>query len=210
MKYLQEMAEQGYSPDTIRPFDRVMIPYLLKRLDVGVDDLIVDAGAAQGHGLIPAKEAGYRNLAAIDIDPFNFDLFRDKYGIRCLRCNLDSEPIPLGDEEVALFMSFHLIEHLRHPEHFLAEARRVLKSGGKISIVTPDWRRQYKTFWRDPTHLHPYDKESIARLLRMSGFADVRTSSWGPRFGLGRLSAFKWWPKLAMIGVDMLATAIKR
>ena len=209
MEYLKEMAADGYGPGTIGQFHHVMIPHLIERLGVGRADLIVDVGAAQGHGLIPAKKAGFNNLTAVDIDPLNFSLFRERYGIQCFECNVDMDRIPIRDAEVSLLMCFHLIEHLREPDYFLSESYRILRQNGKIALVTPDWRKQYKTFWRDPTHIHPYDKFSLARLLRIHGFKSVQTFSWGPRYGSGRTGAFAWVPKLGMIGVDMLALASK-
>jgi hypothetical protein len=72
----------------------------------------------------------------------------------------------------------------------------------------PDWRKQFKTFYRDPTHLRPYDKDSIARLLRVHNF-NASVFSWGSAFGLGRLKSYIWFAKLGMIGQDILAIAIK-
>jgi len=186
-----------------------MVPYILKQIGVARDELIVDVGAAQGHGLIPAYCAGYEKLAAVDIDPWNFSLFEDRYRIRTFRCDVERESLPFRDGEVSALMCLHLIEHLQSPRLFISEVYRVLRPKGRFVIVTPDWQKQYKIFWRDPTHVHPYDKVSIARLLRMHGFQDVRTHSWGPRYGMGRLHAFRWFPRLGMIGIDMLALGSK-
>jgi hypothetical protein len=81
----------------------------------------------------------------------------------------------------------------------------VLGKSRAIALVTPDWRKQYKTFWRDPTHVHPYDRESIARLLRMHGFRHVQTCAWGSAYGLGRMGAYRLLPRLGLIGRDLLS-----
>jgi SAM-dependent methyltransferase len=210
MSYLKEMAELGYTPDSIGSFHRTMIPYLLGRLGLGRDDLIVEVGAAQGHCILSAKRAGYANLAVLDVDPYNFQLFETQHQIACHRCDVEKDPFPFGDSQAGVVMGFHVIEHLREPGAFLGEALRVLRPGRVLALVTPDWRKQYRTFWRDPTHVHPYDKESIARLLRMHGLADVRTYSWGSAYGLGRLHGYRWIPQLGMIGCDVLALGVKR
>jgi SAM-dependent methyltransferase len=107
-----------------------------------------------------------------------------------------------------VLLAFHLIEHLRDAGNLLREARRVLTRQGVLAIVTPDWRKQYKSFWRDPTHLRPYDKESMMRLLRMHGFsASVR--SWNPRWGLARIRAYRLLPQLGMVGTEILALGTK-
>ena len=210
MSYLREMAEQGYDPSSIGPFHRTMIPYVLALAGVKRDELVADVGAAQGHCIISAAQAGYSNLAVVDVEAQNFELFSTSYQIRCYLRDVEGDPLPFADNEVGAIVCFHLIEHLGKPDNFVREAFRSLKPNGVLALVTPDWRKQYKTFWRDPTHVHPYDKESISRLLRIQRFKEVRTHSWGSAYGLGRLEAYRWAPRLGMIGRDMLALAFKR
>ena len=85
----------------------------------------------------------------------------------------------------------------------------MLKPGGMLFLVTPDWRKQFKTFYRDPTHVRPYDGVALERLLRMHGL-DAETSAWGSAFGLGRVQAYLRFPRLGMIGRDLLAVATAR
>lgn len=209
MSYLKEMAEQGYNPDSIGPFHCKMLPYLAKFVKVGFNDLIVDIGAAQGHCVIPLKKAGYNRIAVVDIDSYNFNLFQNKYQFECYQCDVEGQSLPFENNTVGWVINFHLIEHLNNPAYFLKEVFRVLKSGGRVTLVTPDWRKQFKTFYRDPTHVRPFDKASISRLLRMTGFHNVSTLSWGSAYGLGRLQAYRWYPKLGLIGRDLLAVAYK-
>jgi len=107
-------------------------------------------------------------------------------------------------------MSFHVIEHLSRPDVYLFEINRILRNGGGVAfLVTPDWRKQFKAFYRDPTHIRPYDKESVARLLRIWNFR-ANVFSWGSAYGLGRLKLYRWFPRLGMIGRDILAVGIKQ
>lgn len=198
------MAEQGYNPDSIGPFYRIMLPWLLYSNGVRTDEAVLDIGAGQGHGLLPLHSAGWHRLIALDRDGENFDLFHGRYGMETVLCDIGKERIALPDGQVGAIFCFHLIEHLIDPTNLLSETRRVLKRGGKLFLVSPDWRKQVKTFWRDPTHVHPYDKISIARLLRMHDYR-CTIHSWGPRYGFGRIQAYRWVPALGMIGVDMLA-----
>jgi len=208
MTYLKEMAESGYNFREIDDFHTFMIPWLLSENGVGPQDIVVDIGAGQGHCLIPLQEKGYRNLIAVDHDRFNFEVFK-KLDILPLYCNIEIEPLNIEDNSVDAVLCFHLIEHLNTPANLLSEAHRILKCGKKIFFVTPDWIKQYKTFWRDPTHKHPYDKESIERLLRIYEF-DPIVSSWNARFGLGRLKVYRRFPRLGMIGMDILAIGKKK
>jgi 2-polyprenyl-3-methyl-5-hydroxy-6-metoxy-1,4-benzoquinol methylase len=185
-----------------------MSPWLLSNHQVAKDEGIVDIGAGQGHCLLPLYENGWLKLTAVDVDDYNFSIFKNKYGFNVHKCNISSEKLGLTDNSQGAVICFHLIEHLLSPDNLIKEAHRVLRPGGKMFIVTPDWRKQFKTFWRDPTHLHPYDKESIARLLRMYNY-DPIVYSWGSAYGLGRLKAYKYLPKLGLVRSDILAVGIK-
>ena len=48
-----------------------------------------------------------------------------------------------------------VIEHFYYPEKILKEAYRVLKPGGIIITLTPDWEFIYKSFYEDFTHRTP-------------------------------------------------------
>lgn len=209
MGYLNEMSESGYERGNIDSFHVEMIPYIVSRYKLDSDAIIVDVGAGQGHCLKPLFDVGYKKLIAIDRDDENFEYFRKKYEVQSYKSDVDNDVLPFENDSIDLIICSHLIEHLHNPIHFLNESRRVLKSGGGMILITPDYRKQYKTFWRDHTHVHPYDKESIFRILRQCMFSDIGVSSWGSRWGLGRLKLFKYVRKAGMIGVDMLAVCNK-
>jgi 2-polyprenyl-3-methyl-5-hydroxy-6-metoxy-1,4-benzoquinol methylase len=208
MNYLKEMADQGYNTKNIGPFHRAMVPWLMHSYSISRDETIVDIGAGQGHCLIPLIEAGWRKLIAVDADNFNFELFRSKYAFSTMKCDISHEKLRLENGVAAAVMCFHLIEHIANPHNLLSEIFRILKPEGVVFVVTPDWRKQYKTFYRDPTHIKPYDKESLSRLLRIYKF-DVQCFSWGSLYGLGRILAYRYFPRLGLIGKDMLAIGTK-
>ncbi|MFT7572241.1 MAG: 2-polyprenyl-3-methyl-5-hydroxy-6-metoxy-1,4-benzoquinol methylase [Paracoccaceae bacterium] len=207
-KYLSEMAETGYAPDTISDYHYTMIPWLLKQHGVDLDARIADFGSGSGHILIPMADAGWKNLVAVDIHELQFQLFRETYGSEAVLWDANEPGLDLADASVQAITCFHLIEHLKNGDHLLAEAFRILKPGGTLFLATPDWNKCVRTFYNDPTHIRPYTKNSIARLLRMYGF-DPSVYSWNSRYGLGRLKLYRWWPRTAMIGVEMLAVAKK-
>jgi 2-polyprenyl-3-methyl-5-hydroxy-6-metoxy-1,4-benzoquinol methylase len=202
--YLQEMATGGYDTDSVGPFHRHMIPWLLDSHGVSRDGVVVDIGAGSGHALLPLHAAGWRNLVAVDRDPANFGEFERRFGIRTVTCDMQAGTIDLPDDSVDAIVCLHVIEHLETPDNLLTEARRLLRSSGQLFLVTPDWRKQFRSFYRDPTHVRPYDKLALARLLRMHGF-EASSHSWKSAYGLGRLQAYRWFPRLGMIGTDILA-----
>ena len=50
----------------------------------------------------------------------------------------DGETLDFDDSAFDLVISFQVLEHVRAPERFLAEARRVVRGGGSVLIVTPN------------------------------------------------------------------------
>jgi len=114
--------------------------------------------------------------------------------------------IPCASSSVSAVYSSHMIEHLDCGEAraFLAEVRRILRSGGVVRISVPDIARLVQDYLvtgdadgfiaathmglNRPTglmawmkwilvgprhHLWMYDGDSLAKLLREAGFADV-------------------------------------
>ena len=51
------------------------------------------------------------------------------------------------------------MEHLVNPENYLKEAYRILKPGGKIISLIPDWEANYKIYYDDHTHKTPFTIE---------------------------------------------------
>jgi predicted SAM-dependent methyltransferase len=68
----------------------------------------------------------------------NTDLVPDNAGIAMLNAG---EPFPIADNTFDYIYSEHLIEHLNFVQQlsFLKESYRILKTGGKIRIATPDF-----------------------------------------------------------------------
>ncbi|GEM_PF-5423808 len=84
--------------------------------------------------------------------------------------------------------SMQLIEHISCPEHFMRECWRVLQAGGQLHIEAPDVRmtmmphipllrsdRGTLNFWDDPTHLRPYSRVALRRLVEAHGFHTIGT-----------------------------------
>jgi SAM-dependent methyltransferase len=65
------------------------------------------------------------------------------------------------------------MEHLRQPDKYLSEVFRILKPGGKVLCLIPDWESNYKIYFDDFTHVTPFTKISLRDILLMSDFNDV-------------------------------------
>ena len=84
------------------------------------------------------------------------------------------EEVSLSDFDVGA--SFHVIEHVNSPSHFIGEIGKRLRPGGVIVLETPDIGslsfRLMKSRWRQliPEHYFFFDQKTLHRLLSNNGF----------------------------------------
>lgn len=64
--------------------------------------------------------------------------------------DVDDHPWPWPDGTVDEVAAFHLFEHVDDPIGFMAEAHRVLVTGGRLHIECPHWTS--RNAYTDPTH----------------------------------------------------------
>lgn len=78
----------------------------------------------------------------------------------------------LGDGSVDVVFASNLLEHLTNDEvaRTLEEARRVLRTGGRLLVLQPNFRYSYKKYFDDYTHRRIFTHVSLRDLLSSSGF----------------------------------------
>ena len=64
-----------------------------------------------------------------------------------------------------------------YPEKIFNEAYRLLKPGGLLITLTPEWNYIYKSFYDDFTHRTPFTKASLMDIQKISNFKDVKVES---------------------------------
>lgn len=78
----------------------------------------------------------------------------------------------LPDASVDFVFASNLFEHLR-PETFvevLAQLRRTMRSGATLNILQPNYRRAYKEYFDDYTHIAVYSDVSLCDFLEAHGW----------------------------------------
>jgi SAM-dependent methyltransferase len=88
----------------------------------------------------------------------------------------------IDDGTVDVVFSSNFFEHLRTKDELLetlAEARRVLRLGGRIMVLQPNIRYAYKEYWDFLDHYLPLSHVSLSEALALSGF---RVTECRPRF----------------------------
>jgi SAM-dependent methyltransferase len=90
------------------------------------------------------------------------------------------EPLAFPDASFDVVVAGELLEHVREPARVVAEARRVLRPGGRLVASVPNaYRLKNRARFalgrapeNDPTHLHMFRPDDVRALL--SGWEDVR------------------------------------
>jgi SAM-dependent methyltransferase len=92
-----------------------------------------------------------------------------------------SDLAPLPDEMIDVVFASNLLEHLTREDisRALGEFRRVLRSGGRLILIQPNFRLCANEYFDDYTHLTPLSDRSLRDLLTVAGFRVVHME---PRF----------------------------
>lgn len=137
--------------------------YLVEKYGIVPGMKLLDNGCGRGEFLHAFSKCGL-DVSGTDIS----DYCKDSVVV-----NLEKEPLPFEDNSFDVVFSKSVIEHIWEVEHYMKEMKRVLKEGGRLIIMVPDWETQYRIFYQDPTHIHPYTYKSVNELLLMMGYKDV-------------------------------------
>jgi SAM-dependent methyltransferase len=133
------------------------------------DAAIVDVGA--GYCSFINNVRGRRRVAVdlhADLERYAED------GVETMRLSA-TDLSELEDASFDVVFASNLLEHLTREEiaAALAEFHRVLRPGGQVILLQPNYRLAYREYWDDYTHLTPLSDRSLGDLLAAAGF-DVR------------------------------------
>lgn len=137
--------------------------YLTKRYCLTKNMTVLDNGCGRGEFLDAFSHLGM-NVYGTDASD---------YCKKAEIVDLNKDQLPFPDDYFDMVFSKSVIEHIENTEHYICEMKRVLKKGGLLILMAPDWETQYKIFYQDPTHIHPYTVKSFERLLGMFMFHNI-------------------------------------
>lgn len=109
----------------------------LRRVDIaGRPGRVLEIGCGKGAMLNYLREAGH-TVSGIDIDEDALAHCREAYPAIPVSA-ASGDDLPFEDGSFDTVMSFDAFEHISRSDRHLAEVRRVLKSGGRYLLQTPN------------------------------------------------------------------------
>ncbi len=131
--------------------------------------VVLDVACGSGTGSTYLAGRGARMVVGADISQHALrDAKRWNKGKQRVEFMLsDAEALPFADNCFDVVVSLETIEHLRKPERFLAECRRVLRKKGIFVCSTPN-KKIYSPLFRKPAnpyHVREFAPEEFYGLL---------------------------------------------
>jgi len=166
--YLKVIYDTESHP--LNSYPRKLAEYLFKLYKLKKEDKFLEPGCGRGEFLNEFKKLGLK-CYGIDISP-EAGSFCPEVEIK-KEIDLENDKWPYPDNYFDCIYNKSLMEHLYYPEKFLNEAKRVLKPGGKILCLIPDWEANYKTYFDDFTHRTPFTKISLHDILSMTDYKNI-------------------------------------
>lgn len=139
------------------------------RWDLKRGDSLLDVACGRAE-----MSAGFTALGlavtAVDASP-EARAYAESAGATFVAHSVDTNaPIPVQDNSFDVIFCKSFVEHLREPVAFAEDCFRILRPGGKVVFLTPDWEANQKIFFDDVTHVTPFSRTTMRQVLELSGF----------------------------------------
>jgi SAM-dependent methyltransferase len=135
------------------------------------DMVVLDIACGSGYGSRMLLDAGAKSVTGVDIAADAVQYASEHFGAPGVSYLVGSaESLSLPDSSFDVVVSFETIEHLKHPDLFVDEVRRVLRPGGKFICSTPD-RRLVSTMYplrgrpNNSFHEFEYNQKEFLRAI---------------------------------------------
>lgn len=143
--------------------------YLFHRYSLKSGQALLDIGCGRGEFL-----RGFINCGARGFGVDRSDIAYKYCHQADLRiADLENDSLPYDDNTFDVVFSKSVIEHFYFPERLVKEMFRVLKPGGMVITLCPDWEFNYRIYFEDYTHRTPFMKSSLRDIQLIHGFENV-------------------------------------
>lgn len=133
-------------------------------------DTFVELGC--GSGILLSHIAQYKCRQTIGLDwlttsvTISFNRVKNVHSV----VSGDAATLPFPTNSIDKLAAQHLIEHFKNTKEILQEWRRVLRTGGKLALITPNKSFPHQHWFDDPTHQHIFTREELAKHVQAAGF----------------------------------------
>ncbi|MBF0444321.1 MAG: class I SAM-dependent methyltransferase [Magnetococcales bacterium] len=165
--YVDVIYSQKERPLTTYP--EKLTRYLSHRYNIAKGQKLLDIGCGRGEflqGFIRCGVQGYgvdQSSAAQRLCP----------QAELKSSDLENDQLPYEDNIFDVIFSKSVIEHFYYPERFVQEIYRVLKPGGLVITMCPDWEANMRIYFEDYTHRTPFTLSSLRDIQLIHGFDNV-------------------------------------
>jgi len=165
LNFLRRIGRRFFSPK---------VPALFKVVrNLPAQSKVLDVGAGTG-GLLQLMEQTNTSFKTYGLDIGTPPEFASNGMF--LRGNIVN--LPFQENSFDLVVCSHVIEHLSDPFQAVAELKRVCMPEGYVYLETPSHRSIIMpigfNFWDDPTHVRPYTRISLRKLLEIHSIRVIR------------------------------------
>lgn len=85
-------------------------------------------------------------------------------------CDLEQDALPFDSASFDVVFNKSVLEHTRNVTHLLRECHRVLRPGGTLLSLVPDFNAQWYHFYDDWTHVRPFTLTGLRECLLCHDF----------------------------------------
>ncbi|MEN5207737.1 class I SAM-dependent methyltransferase [Stenotrophomonas terrae] len=129
---------------------------------------VLDLGCGSGYGAMRLSKTA-NEVHGVDVaeDAISYAKERFKNANLHFRKIDPSKQLPFATASFDVVLSFQVIEHVSDEDGYLREARRLLKPGGTLVVITPDRKNRLlpgQKPW-NRWHLREYDMSTLVKLI---------------------------------------------
>ena len=156
-------------------YPSALIKYLIERFNIKENSKVFEPGPGRGEFL---QQFHNHKMQTFGMDYCSFTGERDfEFKSEIKIHDAENIPYPYPENYFDIIYSKSFIEHFYYTDRVMGELYRILKPGGIIITLTPNWTYMYKVFYDSCTHRTAFTKKSIKDLHEISGFRNLESEN---------------------------------